>query len=342
MEIGIPVEVEGTFGEFYSGVVYGIDSTDEYHVNLLDSSNSTIVMEVHIPPSSMRLPPDVAAFPFDPMQGQEVDVLIPCCSNPSESSADSESETQPITKLSAWWPGQVKKVAGSFVIVELASAFSTEAIPERPNSHDVVVINNRISIPLPSSILKTDVVEKHQLRPRSHQTNFDPASFHMHNIDVPDALVPYCREPANYVQFARRCGLPILVCMAPDSLRPSSPIHRDDGETYELRARLLVISTDVSTVKRAAVIDNTFIEMLQQKVQILQQTEELSRKLEASRMPAPFVEFLRVPESLIPQAIGHQGSNIRKASAVEGIISIKLDRLECTFRISGKSTAVRE
>lgn len=172
------------------GVVCGINSTDEYHVNLLDSSSCTAVMEVQVPPSSMRLPPDVAAFPFDPMQGQEVDVLIPCCSNPSEPSGDSEAEALPIAKLSAWWPGQVKKVGGGFVIVELASAFSAEAVPERPNLHDVVVINNRISIPLPPSILKTDVVEKHQLRPRSHQTNFNPSSFHMHEIDIPDALVP--------------------------------------------------------------------------------------------------------------------------------------------------------
>ncbi|TGZ70257.1 hypothetical protein CRM22_003304 [Opisthorchis felineus] len=337
MDVGIPVEVEGSYGEFYPGIIGGLNSLSEFQVHLLDLSNNNHVSEVTLPPSAMRLPPELASFPFDPIQGQEVDVLIPCAV-PTESTDGDDSAL--VSRLSAWWPGRVKKVGGGFVIVELVSTFTTDPVPTKHSATKVEVLNGRISIPLPSSIEKTDIVEKHQLRPRSHQSNFTASSFHMHAIDIPDSLVNYCREPANYQHFARRCGLPVLVCMAPEALQPETPVKGQDDETYELKARLLVISPDVSTVKRAAVIDNTFIDMLRQKVLILQQTEELSRKLEASRVSqiaAPFIEEVYVPEHLIPYAIGFQGSNIRRASNIEGVFSIKLNRSTWVFQISGKS-----
>ncbi|GAA49476.1 fragile X mental retardation syndrome-related protein 1 [Clonorchis sinensis] len=319
------------------GIIGGLNSLNEFQVHLLDLSNNNHVSEVTLPPSAMRLPPELASFPFDPVQGQEVDVLIPCAV-PTESTDGDDSAL--VSRLSAWWPGRVKKVGGGFVIVELVSTFTTDPVPTKHSATKVEVLNGRISIPLPLSIEKTDIVEKHQLRPRSHQSNFTASSFHMHAIDIPDSLVNYCREPANYQHFARRCGLPVLVCMAPEALQPETPVKGQDDETYELKARLLVISPDVSTVKRAAVIDNTFIDMLRQKVLILQQTEELSRKLEASRVSqiaAPFIEEVYVPEHLIPYAIGFQGSNIRRASNIDGVFSIKLNRSTWTFQISGKS-----
>ncbi|KAF7257608.1 hypothetical protein EG68_04505 [Paragonimus skrjabini miyazakii] len=340
MDVGIPVEVEGAYGEFYPGIVCDLTSAEGYRVKLLDSSHSTFVAEVTLPPTAMRLPPDLTSFPFDPIQGQEVDVLIPCVPA-TETNHDSDpGAASPVSRLSAWWPGRVKKVGGSFVIVELASTVATDSSTTNSVCATVELANGRINIPPPSSIEKTDIVEKHQLRPRSHQTNFTADSFHMHPIDIPDELEVYCRDPANYQHFARRCGFPVLVCMAPDALKPRVPITSDGNDTYELKARLLVISTDISTVKRAAVIDNTFIDMLRQKVSILQQTEELYLKLEASRIsqaPAPFVEDVYVPENLIPYAIGFQGANIRRAHNIDGVLSIKLNRAACLFRVSGKT-----
>ncbi|KAA0199509.1 Fragile X mental retardation syndrome protein 1 [Fasciolopsis buskii] len=121
----------------------------------------------------------------------------------------------------------------------------------------------------------------------------------------------------------------MLVYMALNSCL-SSPVHHEGGESCELGSRLLAISTDVSTAKLLAAIKNV-LEMLQRKAEILQQTEEMSRKLEAScvsQMPASFLEVLPIPEDLIPQAIGRQCSNILRASTVGGILSIKLDRSE--------------
>lgn len=92
-----------------------------------------------------------------------------------------------------------------------------------------------------------------------------------------------CRDPANCLHFAKRCGLPALVCMAPESFQPKTS-KECSNETYNLRARLLVISTERSTINRAAVLDNTFIDMLRQKVLILQETEALSQRLEAARV----------------------------------------------------------
>lgn len=339
MDVGIPVEVEGAHGEFYPGVVYGLNSLEEYKVNLLDPSHCNCVADVTVPPSSMRLPPELSGFSFDPIQGQGVDVLIPCIASP-EAAGDSGNSPSPISKLSAWWPGRVKKVGGGFVIVDLLSTFGRETSTSKSLPEGLEVINGRVNIPPPSSIEKTDIVEKHQLRPRSHQPNFHSSSFYMHPIDIPDELESHCKEPSNYQHFARRCGSPVLMCMAPETLRPPTPIKSDDNGTYDLRARLLVISTDVSIIKRAAVIDNTFIHMLRQKVLILQQTEELSKKLEASRVsqaPAPFIQDVYVPENLIPYAIGFQGSNIRRASSIEGVLSIKLNRSTGVFRVSGKT-----
>lgn len=331
MDIGIPIEAEGVHGEFYPGIVCGIKSIDEYCVQLLDSSRNHQVVEIQLPPSSMRPVSDVPNFPFEPLQGQEVDVLIPC----SETSPETESSPgTPVQRLSAWWPGRVKKVGGGFVIVELLFNPSPNAGSQE---FDVIKVEDgHVNIPLPPTIEKTDIVEKHQLRPRSHQPNLTSGCFHTHSIDIPDELEAYCRDPVHYQLFARRCGLPVLVCMAPECLKPQMPVQGDVGETYDKKARLLVISTDVSTVNRAAVIDNTFIDMLRHKVQILQQNEELSRKLEASRI-TQFIEDVFVPESLIPHAIGFQGSNIRRASNLEDVMSIKLNRHNCTFRIIGKS-----
>ncbi|CAL8085890.1 unnamed protein product [Calicophoron daubneyi] len=340
MDIGIPVEVEGIYGEFYSGIICGLNSLEEFRVSLLDNSRNGGVVEITLPPSSMRLPPELSSFPFEPLQGQEVDVLIPCAPAP-ENEGDGDTSAFPIlSKLSAWWPGRVKKVGGGFVIVELVSAFSAEEKPDRPSNDEVSVSKGRVFVPLPTSIEKTDIVEKQQLRPRSQQTNFSSNTLRMHAIDIPDQLVSYCKEPANYLHFARRCGLPVLVCMAPESMRPSEPVKAEGSDTYEQRARLLVISTELSTVNRAAIIDNTFIDMLRQKVFILQQTEELSRKLEASlakQVESPFVEEVSVPEHLIIEAIGFQGSNIRQANAIDGITSIRLNRPAGIFRICGKT-----
>lgn len=136
----------------------------------------------------MRLPPDITSFPFDPIQGQEVDVLIPCVPA-SDINHDSDTTTaSPVSRLSAWWPARVKKVGGGFVIVELTSTVTTDPSIATPTCTTVELANGRINIPPPSSIEKTDIVEKHQLRPRSHQTNFLTDSFHMHPIDIPDEL----------------------------------------------------------------------------------------------------------------------------------------------------------
>ncbi|CAH8513186.1 unnamed protein product [Heterobilharzia americana] len=333
LDVCIPVEVEGKYGEFYPGVISGLKSVEQLNVTLLDSTHSKGLVEFTLPPSSLRLPPKESATVLEPVQGQEVDVLI--SSSPGEPLAD-ESSGDVASKLSAWWPGVVRKVGGSFVIVELMADFSAQSAI---SSEVSVLPNNRISVPHSSSLEKTDIVEKHQLRPRSHHHNLTASSFHMHAIDIPDELAPYCKEPANYHHFARRCGLPVLITLAPDTLKPPSPVIKGDNETYNLMARLLVISTDVSTVNRASVIDNTFVDMLRQKVSILQQTEELSKKLVASRInqQSPIIEEFRIPTDLILYAIGAQGSNIKRASAIDGVLTVKLDRQTGNIRISGKT-----
>ncbi|XP_018649929.1 fragile X related 1, frx1 [Schistosoma mansoni] len=335
LEVCIPVEVEGKYGEFYPGVINGLKSLEELNVTLLDSSHSKALVEFTLPPSSLRLPPKDPGTVLEPVQGLEVDVLI--SSSPGEPSVDHEQPSDAIaSKLSAWWPAVVRKIGGSFVIVELMADFSSE----NAGPNEVIVLpNKRISVPHPSSLEKTDIVEKHQLRPRVHHPNLSVSSFHIHAIDIPDELAPYCKEPANYHHFARRCGLPVLITLAPDTFKPVSPVIKGDSETYNLKSRLLVISTDVSTINRASVIDNTFVDMLRQKVSILQQTEELSKKLVASRLnqQSPFVEEFLIPLDLIHYAIGAQGSNIRRASAIEGVLSVKLDRQTGNIRISGKT-----
>nr|CAH8840196.1 unnamed protein product [Trichobilharzia regenti] len=334
LEVCIPVEVEGKYGEYYPGVINGLRSLEEYNVTLLDSTHTKALVEFTLPPSSLRLPPKDPGAVLEPVQGHEVDVLISCSGDQStevESSGDSTA-----SKLSAWWPAVVRKVGGSFVIVELAADFSVQ----NGSSDEIAVLsNNRISVPHSSSLEKTDIVEKHQLRPRSHHHNLSASSFHMHAIDIPDELAPYCKEPANYYHFARRCGLPVLITLAPDTLKPTSPVTKGDNETYNLMSRLLVISTDLSTVNRASVIDNTFVDMLRQKVSILQQTEELSKKLVASRLnqQSPYVEEFLIPLDLIHHAIGAQGFNIKRASAIDGVLSVKLDRQTGNIRISGKT-----
>ncbi|KAA3671167.1 fragile X mental retardation protein, partial [Paragonimus westermani] len=373
MDVGIPVEVEGTYGEFYpvgvckfflfsQGIVCDLISAEGYRVKLLDSSHSTFVAEITLPPTAMRLPPDLTSFPFDPIQGQEVDVLIPCVPA-TETNHDSESgAASPVSRLSAWWPGRVKKVGGSFVIVELASTVATDPSTTNSACATVETANGRINIPPPSSIEKTDIVEKHQLRPRSHQTNFTADSFHMHPIDIPDELEVYCRDPANYQHFARRCGFPVLVCMAPDALKPRIPVTSNGNDTYELKARLLVISTDISTVKRAAVIDNTFIDMLRQKVLILQQTEELYLKLEASRISQTLeavkqakalldyrTEVVPVPRTYVGPIVGSGQRHIQHIVDCVGLCGLKIcDMAEpdmedyVAFQSTGTSQAIRD
>ncbi|KAH8860108.1 Fragile X mental retardation syndrome-related protein 1 [Schistosoma japonicum] len=335
LDVCIPVEVEGKYGEFYPGVINGLKSLEELNVTLLDSANSKALVEFTLPPSSLRLPPKDSGTILEPVQGQEVDVLFSSFSGEPTLNHGLSGDVI-ASKLSAWWPAVVRKIGGSFVIVELVANFSVE----NSNSSEVTVLpNKRISVPHPSSLEKTDIVEKHQLRPRIHHPNLSTSSFHMHAIDIPDELAPYCREPANYHHFARRCGLPVLITLAPDTLKPLSPVIKGDNETYNLKSRLLVISTDISTINRASVIDNTFVDMLRQKVSILQQTEELSKKLVASRLnqQSPFVEEFLIPLDLIHYAIGAQGSNIRRASAIEGILSVKLDRQTGNIKISGKT-----
>lgn len=337
MEVCIPVEVEGRYGEFYPGIISGLNSLNELHVHLLDCTHSKAVSELTLAPSALRLPPETMGLSFEPIQGQDVDVLIGSTSDSNtENALPSDS---PASKISAWWPGRIKRIGGGFVVVELCSNFSTDDKNDGDSNELRVLPNGRVNVPHSTSLEKTDIVEKHQLRPRSHRPNLMASSFYVHAIDIPDGLAPYCREPAHYQHFARRCGLPVLICMAPESMRPSSPPKSKSNDTYELKARLLIISTEQSTIKRAAVIDNTFIDMLRQKVMILQQTEELSRKIEANRLNqlSLFVEKFSISPDLIYCAFGPRNCNISRANAIDGVQSVKFDRQTCTFHISGRT-----
>ncbi|VDP44370.1 unnamed protein product [Schistosoma margrebowiei] len=116
----IKLEVENE-----TGVINGLKSLEELNVTLLDSSHSKALVEFTLPPSSLRLPPKDPGTVLEPVQGLEVDVLI--SSSPSEPPVDHELSSDPIaSKLSAWWPAVVRKIGGSFVIVELMADFSSE------------------------------------------------------------------------------------------------------------------------------------------------------------------------------------------------------------------------
>lgn len=142
-----------------------------------------------------------------------------------------------------------------------------------------------------------------------------------------------CREPSHYCHFARRCGKPVLICLAPESLR----LNTDTIDSTP-SPRLLVISTNIDTIHRASLIDKTFVEMLRQKVSILEQTEELSKKLEANRLnqSTTFSESFFIPIQMIPHAIGAHESNIQTVRTMNGIEDVELDRNNGYIQISGK------
>ncbi|VEL07695.1 unnamed protein product [Protopolystoma xenopodis] len=331
MEIGIPVEIQGKYGEYYPGFIYSLQSLQTFCVRIFGTNPNSQPAELCVPPSVLRPPADGRSHsnvnPQDLLIGQEVDVLIG--GKRGDTSSQSGGLTTASLVFSSWWTGTVSKVRGDFVVVNLnAEDIGSVSAPATEVS---TLPDGRVDSPLMRPIEKTEIVEKDQLRLRNLQPNLNPKSFYTHVIDVPDCLVDYFHDPQNFQPLALKCGFPVLVCPAPDGLVATGG-GKLDGETYNKASRLVVVSTQPVCIERAALIEKEFIRMSKKKMLLKKQIEEKSERLKSH-----FVEEFTVQKALLSQAIGIQRCNIHRANAVPGILCVEVDRDSCVFKITGKT-----
>ncbi|VDM02396.1 unnamed protein product [Schistocephalus solidus] len=182
------------------------------------------------------------------------------------------------------------------------------------------------------------VVEHEQVRPQNTQKTMSVSDFHTCILEVPKELENLFQEQQNLLHIVRTCGPSMLVCkVTPEIQLPNGcQVNLED----ETKAYFLVICTSAEGIFKAQTLGPEIARMLRQKFAILHQIDELNRKLkenQAGKNDSFFHEEFPVSPDLIGQSIGARGANIRRARALDGVVSVVLRPETCTFKVVGKT-----
>lgn len=164
----------------------------------------------------------------------------------------------------------------------------------------------------------TDIVPIDRVRSKNPNPPLAANSIHRLAIEIPEDLVDICKSEQSHVELKKACGAEVM---------QFNPATR----------QLVIISISEAAIKRADLLSDMHLRNLRQKLQLILKTEEISRKLETTRMniKAPYQEEFKVHRELMGLAIGAHGSNISQARQIAGVTSIEID--EETFRVSGET-----
>jgi fragile X mental retardation protein len=153
-------------------------------------------------------------------------------------------------------------------------------------------------------------------------------NFKQYEIDVPGDLHKYFTNPQSYKDLIDSVG----------------NIH---VEYDEKTAKLKVSSFSTTSIRRAQVLSEIYLNDSRQKMLLLQRHEEAQRMLQTSDVQSKFVEEFTVASELMGLAIGAQGSNIVNARNIEGVDEIVIDESHntdgiCVFKIYADTAEAAE
>uniref|UniRef100_A0A183STQ3 KH domain-containing protein n=1 Tax=Schistocephalus solidus TaxID=70667 RepID=A0A183STQ3_SCHSO len=279
--------------------------------------------------SELRLPPKDTAEPLTLTPNQRVEALLPLNLKEDQrengfADALAGLKLQPTAATSrlanplacltcpSWWPCVVTKFRDDHAVVQLQPV-----LPEPSNGAPKEYTELAASL---SNM--TEICQRKILRPVSGDVRcLRPEDFFTHKLDIPPELFPYASDPAVHEILSQHCNGPVSIVL----------------ENNEVT----VLSPSEEVIRVASLLEEMHIRMLRQKSSILKYIHQTRRNdpLYGGRDGQPlsstdantwssdeghFVECFQVPTSLMGLAIGTQGSNIRAARSIAGVIRIEV------------------
>ncbi|KAG8184939.1 hypothetical protein JTE90_011072 [Oedothorax gibbosus] len=194
-----------------------------------------------------------------------------------------------------WWRALVKMTKGDFHVVEYLGWETTY----------------------------TEIVPSDRLRLKNTNQPITKGTFHQFEIPVPEDVQEYSKLESAHKEFKK--AITAAVCKYnPDKKSLQIIFFSSQGRHEGLK-------------KRALMLSDMHFRNLRQKVLLLNRTEEAARQLESTRLHSnsSYAEEFTVREDLMGLAIGAHGANIQNARKIDGITSIDLEEISCTFKIFG-------
>ncbi|BHF80558.1 RNA-binding protein fxr1 [Sparganum proliferum] len=320
----IEVEIKGHYGQFIKGCLRRIVE-DKGVIVYADDPNT----EETIPLSELRLPPKDSSESLTLAPNQHVEALLPLNLKDDQrengfADALAGLKLQPTTATSrlanplacltcpSWWPCVVTKFRDDHAVVQLRPV-----LPEPSNGAPKEYTELAASL---SNM--TEICQRKILRPVSGDVPcLRPEDFFTHKLDIPPELFPYASDPAVHEIMSQHCNGPASIVL-------------ENGE-------VTILSPSEEVIRVARLLEEMHVRMLRQKHSILKYINQTKRTdpLFGGRDGQPlsstdantwssdeghFVECFQVPSSLMGLAIGTQGSNIRAARSIAGVIRIEV------------------
>ncbi|KAL3308348.1 Synaptic functional regulator fmr1 [Cichlidogyrus casuarinus] len=149
------------------------------------------------------------------------------------------------------------------------------------------------------------------------------------------------------IQKCKGCFAVLQLASSLDSKAATSPVAgtisvTSDGKILlplpdKLSSTEVVVSTQLQIVQRASLIEGSFTAFLQNKEQLLKQTQDLSQKLHQIRSNKALSAFVR--EFGIPQHLSARitDQSLEMARAIDGVTSVHYDKETGNIRVTGSS-----